>query len=377
MTAEDYAAAGLYDPQAPNAAERLELLDWLAARGATLEQMQHAAREGSLTGLAGDLELGQGEHYTIDEVAELTGLSVDRLLELSLAVGLPLGRDARVLTEEHMQMYRFFAGGAALFGEQPLLRFLRNVGSSLSRIAEAGVSLFYVNIEGPMRAGGASERALAEASLRAIESIRRLQTMIHGLFRSHMEATIQRFRQAQLGRLVDTAHMTVAFVDLVGFTTLSSRMSARELATVIERFEQTAHDVVTTRGCRLVKLIGDEVMFVTLDAAAACDAALALCEEFAGDPSVTPRGALATGALLVRGGDYYGPVVNLASRVAQLAVPKELLVTEVVAAEARSNGLRFEPAGKRMLKGLDEPVALLTVERHDSSPVSVSANEGG
>src|SRR6185369_5504341 len=109
-------------------------------------------------------------------------------------------------------------------------------------------------------------------------------------------------------------------------------------------------DVVTSRGCRLVKLIGDEVMFVTLDAAAACDAALALLDEFAAHATVTPRGALAAGDLLVRGGDYYGPIVNLASRVAELAVPRELLVTAAVADEVRSDVLRFEPAGKRMLK---------------------------
>jgi adenylate cyclase len=363
MTADDYEASGLYDPRAPNAAERLELLEWLAARGATLEQMQRAASQNALTGLAGDLVLGKGRRYTIDEVAELTGLSAERLRELSLAVGLPLDRDDRALTEENVQMYRFFSGGAALFGEQPLLRLLRTVGSSLARIAEAALSLFYVNIEGPMRAQGTTERALAEASLRAVESIAGLRTIIHGLFQAHMEAAILRFRQAHLGRSVDTAHMTVGFVDLVGFTTLSSRLSARELATMIERFEQTAHDVVTARGCRLVKLIGDEVMFVTLDAAAACDAALALVEEFAGDPSVTPRGALAAGDLVIRGGDYYGPIVNLASRVAELAVPKELLVTAAVAAEAGAGALRFEPAGKRMLKGFAEPVALLTVDR--------------
>jgi adenylate cyclase len=187
--------------------------------------------------------------------------------------------------------------------------------------------------------------------------------MIHGMFRSHMEVAIERFRRLGLGRSVDTAHMTVGFVDLVGFTTLSTRLSARDLAGLIERFEEGAHDVVTARGGRLVKLIGDEVMFVTLEASAACDTALALCEEFATDPAVTPRGALATGELLLRGGDYYGPIVNLASRLAELAVPRELLVTAAVAAEARSATLRFEPAGRRMLKGFEEPVALLTVER--------------
>ena len=65
----------------------------------------------------------------------------------------------------------------------------------------------------------------------------------------------------------------------------------------------------------------------------------------------------------MRGGDYYGPIVNLAARLAELAVPGELLVTNDVATHAQGDTVHFEPAGKRMLKGFDEPVALLTVER--------------
>jgi adenylate cyclase len=261
-------------------------------------------------------------------------------------------------------MFGAFSGAAAFFGEGPLLRLLRVVGASLARIAEAAISLFYVNVEGPMRKQGtATERAIAEAGLRSIQAIDALQAMINGLLRAHMEVAIERFRRLDLGRSVDTAHMTVGFVDLVGFTTLSGRLSASDLAGLIERFEERAFDVVTSRGGRLVKLIGDEVMFVTVKAAAACDTALALCEEFASDPAVTPRGALATGELVIRGGDYYGPIVNLASRLAELAVPRELLVTAAVADEARSDEFRFEPAGRRMLKGFEEPVALLTVER--------------
>jgi class 3 adenylate cyclase len=363
MTAEEFEAAGLYDPRAPNAAERLELLQWLAARGATLAQMQDALRHGWLTGLGGDLVLHPGERYTLDEAAQMSGLPAERLRELCLAVGLPLGPDDRLLTPDSVGMFRFFTGASELFGEEPLLRFLRIVGSALARIAEAALSLFYVNIEGPMRARGTTERELAQASVRGVQSIDDLQTMLYGLFRAHMESAIYRFRQMRLGSSVDTAYMTVGFVDLVGFTALSGRLSARALADMIERFEETAHDVVTARGCRLVKLIGDEVMFVALDAAAACDAALALFERFKGDPAVTPRGALATGDLVLRGGDYYGPTVNLASRVAELAVPSELLVTQAVAADTHSPAFRFEPAGRRMLKGFDQPVALLTVER--------------
>ena len=54
---------------------------------------------------------------------------------------------------------------------------------------------------------------------------------------------------------------------------------------------------------------------------------------------------------------------NRPSRIAQIAVPSELLVTAEVARRATAPGLLFEAAGKRMLKGFDEPVSLLTVSR--------------
>ena len=74
---------------------------------------------------------------------------------------------------------------------------------------------------------------------------------------------------------------------------------------------------------------------------------------------VVPRGGLAYGNVLVRGGDYYGSVVNLASRLVDEAVPQEMLVTEQVAAAAA--GCCFEPAGRRMVKGFSDPVQVRTL----------------
>ena len=65
----------------------------------------------------------------------------------------------------------------------------------------------------------------------------------------------------------------------------------------------------------------------------------------------------------MRSGDYYGPVVNLAARLAELAVPHEVLVTSEVAEGLAGTGLRCEPAGRRILKGFAEPIRLFTVER--------------
>jgi adenylate cyclase len=134
----------------------------------------------------------------------------------------------------------------------------------------------------------------------------------------------------------------------------------------VDQFEGSAYDIVTSHGGRVVKLIGDEVMFVVLEPQEACEIALALVDRFAeGGAKVTPRGGLAVGEILTRGGDYYGPVVNLASRIAELAVPNEILVSEEVRArvERTPTPLKFDAAGRRMLKGFDEPVELFALRR--------------
>jgi adenylate cyclase len=190
-----------------------------------------------------------------------------------------------------------------------------------------------------------------------------VKVFLQTLLPAHMETAIRRIREARPRRSADTAPMAVGFLDIVGFTTLAHQVSVQQLADVVERFEEAAYDIAAAYDGRVVKLVGDEVMFVTRDPAAACEVALALVERFAGDPRVTPRGGLAFGELLLRGGDYYGPIVNLAARVAQIAVPNELLVTAEMAALAERSGLRFAPAGRRMLKGFEVPVALSTVER--------------
>jgi len=362
MNASELEAAGLYDPRSPKAAERLELLEWLASRGVTIEQMVYALREASLLGLAGDLALRPMPTLTLGQLAASIGVPVEQVRDIVVASGLRSGApDEPAFTEADADIVRTFLAGAALLGMETALHFARRAGTAFAQLAEAAVALYLVSTEGPLVASQARELAIAQGNLRGIQMLDDVQVVLHALFRAHMAAAIRRQRQAR--RDVDTLRLTVGFVDLVGFTTLSRRMTNRQLAEIIGRFEESAHDVVAARDGRLVKLIGDEVMFVSVDAAAACDIALTILERFDHDDAVTPRGALATGDLLFRGGDYYGPIVNLAARLADLAVPRELLVTPEVAAQVGGGGLRFEAAGKRMLKGFDDPVSVLTVAR--------------
>ena len=364
MSTDEYEAAGLYDPHAPNAADRLALLEWLAARGARLDQMVRAHREGWLDGLGADVALHPAQELTLPEIARLAGLTPAEVQQIWLAAGLPpLDPEERVFSKEDALGFASFGPAAQLLGEQAAHRFSRIAGSSLARIAEAAVSLFRVHIEGPLREARGSEVALAEANARGIETLRLVPVALQTLFRGHFDAAMRRLRESRPGKSVDTARLAIGFVDLVGFTSLSRSMEPRDLADMIEGFEDTAHEVATANHGRVVKLIGDEVMFVAVDPTAACEIALTIVERVADDASVTPRGGLAFGELIFRGGDYFGPLVNLAARLAELAVPNELLVTPEVAAHARSDRLRFAPAGRRLPKGFDAPVALLTLER--------------
>lgn len=364
MTPADFASAGLYDPDAPNAADRLALLGWLADRGVTLDQMVRAHREGALPFLASGLALRPGKRVTAREVAERLGVPVAQVADFRLAFGFPpVGVDEPAFTEREAELFGAFTVGVRTYGEKTMRGLACVLGQSIGRIAEAMV---VTNREGqlmPLLKSGASELAYAQAMLRAVETVDAPIAMIQALLPAHVELAGRRLRDGRASDVAETKHGCVGFVDLVGFTTLSQRVPAGDLAAVIGRFEEIAHDVAISRHGRVVKFIGDEVMFVTASPAAACDIALTLVGEFAGDAHVRPRGGVAEGELLDRAGDYYGAVVNLASRLAEIAVPREVLVSADVAGHVADGSLRVEPAGRRTLRGFDEPVMVASVTR--------------
>jgi class 3 adenylate cyclase len=105
-------------------------------------------------------------------------------------------------------------------------------------------------------------------------------------------------------------------------------------------------------------------MFTAEDARNGCQIALDLFDAFREDRTVQARGGLHVGPTLAWGGDRYGATVNCASRIGELAVPYEMLVTDAVRREVGDgSGFDFAPAGRRMLRGFPEPVALFSVTR--------------
>ena len=128
--------------------------------------------------------------------------------------------------------------------------------------------------------------------------------------------------------------------------------------------------MASARNGRIVKHIGDEVMFVALDGASGCAIAREITDSF-GD-GIEPRGGVCFGDVIVRHGDYYGKVVNLASRLAELAIPGEVLVDAETSRWA-GDAVEFRSAGRRLLKGYDEPVEVYSVGAVASAPVAPTA----
>jgi class 3 adenylate cyclase/gas vesicle protein len=133
-----------------------------------------------------------------------------------------------------------------------------------------------------------------------------------------------------------TDTVLVGFADLVGFTAKTQQLGETELAEVVGRFEATAYDVVSSHGGRVVKMIGDEVMFLHDEPRVGAALALDLAERFRDDDDLSDvRVGLASGAVLERDGDVYGSVVNLANRIVNVAYPGTVVISNELAEALR------------------------------------------
>jgi adenylate cyclase len=145
----------------------------------------------------------------------------------------------------------------------------------------------------------------------------------------------------------------VGFADLVGFTRLSQRLEDAELAELMEAFESRAADVVAALGGRVVKTLGDEVLFVAGTTDAGAEIALQMIESMAEHERVPRlRVGAAFGNVLSRMGDVFGTTVNLASRLTALAPPDGVVVDrEMARVLANRPGYQVRAMWRRRVRG--------------------------
>jgi class 3 adenylate cyclase len=349
------------DPAAPDAADARKLIRYLLDRGAGRQEVADAVKTGTLGPLALELALRPpGEAVPFPQAAHLAGLDTAEAAALWRALGFPdpLSSSA-TLTPAQTETLKVLAEmGRSLLGADTTLQLARVMGGSLALLAEAIVDAFRLKVEMPRRIAGEPYSEVVEdyAGVASL-SFPALTEAVGDVLRTHVLSVSRSTWSLDEEQATVTRERTVGFADLVGYTSSTGTLSPADLAAAIGRFEAVVSDMVGRFDGRLVKLIGDEAMFVVDEPGTGCELALELIRALHADAPLRPvRIGLAAGPMVALHGDYYGEVVNLAARLVKVADPGRVLVSASVV-EHLPDRIGFEAIHPLTLKGYEQGVA--------------------
>ena len=315
--------------------ERTDLRGALLRSGVTPEEIAEAEADGTLELLGLERLIHESTpQYDLDTLVERSGMSAEQVRTLRRALGFPESSDEEQLFDDaDLAMLQgtlaFLQQGAV--EPEVALQITRVIGSAMERIATAHVDALSV------RTGEeAAERDAAQGRSDPTDEyeaytglLAMMPAILDYVWRRHLVAAARRRRLRSRSGTGES--VCVGFADMVGFTSTVRELPERELADVVSRFESIAYDVVQSHHGRVVKMIGDEVMFLADDACQGAEIALTLAERYRDDEALSDvRVGLGSGAVLERDGDVYGHVVNLASRIVSVAYPGSVVVSEGV-----------------------------------------------
>jgi class 3 adenylate cyclase len=364
VTPEDLERLGVWNPKHPHADERLAVLMRLADLGAGPEEFEQALVDPG--GVAFRLAIRPGvPAMTESEAAEAVGLDAERFRQVFLAAGLSVPEpDVPAYSTDDLKLIEIVRLGTPLYGWDELIQLVRVVGASIARIADAASSIFFASVAPRLADDPVGTRSL-EANDLSAAMVSQVGHTFEVLLRHHLIAA-SRIGETPAAEGVDTRTLGVGFVDMSGSTALAQQLDLGTLSRLISDFEATTGEIVSSCGGRVVKFIGDAVMFVADDAAKACRIAVDVFDECDRHEMIPPlRCGLAYGQVAAQSGDCFGPVVNLAARLAAVAEDDSILVSEDVCASLShpEDGFRFEARGAVSLKGFDRPEPVWVLAR--------------
>jgi adenylate cyclase len=374
MTSEqiDFAAEGLLDGlEGEQRAERIALLQYLAADGVPLAELQRTTASGTLMFLPAERVIGGHARFTAAEIARRGEVSEDFLIAVRRAMGLPIAApEEAIYTEADLEAVRMrHVAQAAGISDEEILDLMRTLGRGLSQAAETMRTLTMRLVLEP----GVSEHELAQRYAYAASQLApMLGPLVTNLLNLHLRQMAQseaiNAAERSGGQLPGSREIAVCFADLVGFTRLGEEVPPDELGRLAVRLETLASEVATP-SVRLIKTIGDAAMLTSLEPEPLLDAALTLLDaaEAEGEHFPQLRAGIAIGPALSRAGDWFGRPVNLASRITQIARPGSLLAEREVRESARE-AYHWSYAGERRLRGIREPVPLFRARRLSMTP---------
>ncbi|MFA9430552.1 adenylate cyclase regulatory domain-containing protein [Egicoccus sp. AB-alg2] len=327
--------------------------------GVPADQARAAVAEGRVPLVLAQRVLGDEPRYDLQELSQRADVPAELLQRVRVASGLPLPDR---YSDTDLRWARHLRALLQLLPVEAVVRSARARGTALSTVARSDLGVVRDEVLLPMRQAGADDLAvasgLAETARRLDEVARDVLTITYGLQLEHQLSTEL---AAMLTRTEDAeVELAVGFVDVVGWTSLSSRVDPSGLDDVLDAFEERVVDVTSPdRQVTVVKYLGDAAMLVAADPALLIGAMVELTTPVPELEDVPLRGGMAAGAALVREGDIYGPPVNRAARLTDLARPWSLLIDDdlhdVVPEELSPRRLR--PVRLRGI-GVRRPVAV-------------------
>ncbi|OZM78271.1 adenylate/guanylate cyclase domain-containing protein [Pseudonocardia sp. MH-G8] len=278
-----------------------------------------------------ELVLGAPRRYTRRQVSEAAGLDPGETRRLWRALGFPEAADDAVLfTERDLDAVRLMTRLTDAGVLEPDVReaVARAVAQSMSRLAEWQVGMLVRVIEA--QHGAVTPEGSQEIAAAALPGLEELQNYV---WRRHLAAAVRRMLvPVERGDEAGTWPLVVGFADMVGFTRATRRRSTAELGEMIERFGSATTEVIADGHGRIVKTVGDEVLFVADTVPEGAGIALSLLERVRTEPALPDlRIGVAAGPVLMRYGDVFGEVVNIAARLTAHARPGSVLVDRGVA----------------------------------------------
>lgn len=296
--------------------------------------------------------VGDEPRYTIDEVSERSGVPVALLRRIRVATGLPL---PELLGRADLRWARLLARLLEVLPAAAVASSARARGTALATAARADLGVVRDQLLLPMRQAGADDLTvavtLAETARELDPVARELLQITYGL---HLEHQLSSELSATLTR-VDVPEVTLAvgFVDVVGWTSLSSRVDPQGLEEVLDAFEGRIIEVTAPRTeVSVVKFLGDAAMLVAADPLTLAEAMLELTTEVPALEDVPLRGGMAAGPTLIREGDVFGSPVNLAARLTDLARPWRLLADEQLSDRLETGGYRIRRLRPVRIRGV-------------------------
>ena len=233
------------------------------------------------------------------EVAAETGVTVDELRRLWRALGFPEhGTEVaftRADAEAVSTLNAIVDSGAIDFDIGVMLT--RAVGQTMARLADWEVATLVHRVE-ELERGDEATGSRADSALRMVQQVNPpFETLLIYAWRRHLAAAVARIEALGADEEdLHTTQITVGFADIVAFTALSNEVSRDRIGEIVEIFESRCADVVAGQRGRVIKSLGDSVLFVNDDPVAAYDIAEGIINVVGRDPRMPEvRVGLASG----------------------------------------------------------------------------------